>query len=221
MPKQNTSSLIDSIVKSRNILLDLMSRQGYDVSLYNDFSTTTINTKYQCGQLDMLLETINEDPTIKKTRKVYIKYFLDKTLRPQTLEEFISEYFSVQEILTPDDTLYIVYKQDINENLKKELIRIWEKYGIFVIIQSLARLQFNPLNSVLVPPHRTLSKIELDTIKDTMKIPDESVFPKISRFDPIAIAIGLRPRQCCEVLRPSETAIVTSFYRYCANESNY
>ncbi|MCK5558294.1 MAG: DNA-directed RNA polymerase subunit H, partial [Candidatus Hydrogenedentes bacterium] len=37
----------------------------------------------------------------------------------------------------------------------------------------------------------------------------------ISRFDPVAQAIGLRPGQLCRVMRPSRTAIVAPFYRFC------
>ena len=40
-------------------------------------------------------------------------------------------------------------------------------------------------------------------------------FPDISRFDPVAQVIGIRPGQVCEILRPSKTAITAPYYRIC------
>ena len=40
-------------------------------------------------------------------------------------------------------------------------------------------------------------------------------FPDISRFDPVARAIGLRPGQVCHIVRPSKTAITADYYRIC------
>jgi DNA-directed RNA polymerase subunit H (RpoH/RPB5) len=46
-------------------------------------------------------------------------------------------------------------------------------------------------------------------ITDIVQIPD------ISRFDPVARAIGLRPGQVCHIVRPSKTAIEANYYRIC------
>ena len=46
-------------------------------------------------------------------------------------------------------------------------------------------------------------------------IVDDSQFPEISRFDPVALAIGIRPNQVCEIERPSPTSIRTYYYRLC------
>ena len=40
-------------------------------------------------------------------------------------------------------------------------------------------------------------------------------FPEISRFDPVARVIGLRPGQICKITRPSKTAIESNYYRVC------
>ena len=46
-------------------------------------------------------------------------------------------------------------------------------------------------------------------------ITDKIQFPDISRFDPVARAIGLRPGQLCKITRYSKTAIETFYYRIC------
>ena len=47
-------------------------------------------------------------------------------------------------------------------------------------------------------------------------ITDKSKFPEISRFDPVAQVIGLRPNQLCKILRPSKSSITSNFYRICS-----
>jgi DNA-directed RNA polymerase subunit H (RpoH/RPB5) len=67
----------------------------------------------------------------------------------------------------------------------------------------------------LVPPHRVLNESELILIRNKYNIMDDSQFPEISRFDPVAQAIGIRPGQVCEITRPSKTAISALYYRIC------
>jgi DNA-directed RNA polymerase subunit H (RpoH/RPB5) len=62
-----------------------------------------------------------------------------------------------------------------------------------IIIQNIKRLQFNILDHVLVPEHRVLNNEEVDQIKLKYNIKDDSQFPDISRFDPVAQIIGIRP----------------------------
>ena len=67
----------------------------------------------------------------------------------------------------------------------------------------------------LVPPHRIMTKMEEEEMKKHYNVTENSELPEISRFDPIAQAIGMKPGQVCEITRPSKTAIETKFYRLC------
>ena len=64
-----------------------------------------------------------------------------------------------------------------------------------------------------------LAAMDEDEKEDFLKkynISDEKTqMPTISRFDPVAIAIGLRPGQVCEITRPSQTSITSLYYRLC------
>lgn len=40
-------------------------------------------------------------------------------------------------------------------------------------------------------------------------------FPEISRFDPVAKTIGLRPGKLCKITRSSPTAVESNYYRLC------
>jgi DNA-directed RNA polymerase subunit H (RpoH/RPB5) len=209
------SSLTSAVYKSRSILLEQMQSQSYDVNDYSGFSVNEVNTMKTNNQLDMILEKLEEDPATKIKGKIYIRYYLAKALRPANLQEMIDDLFTVEEVLKKTDTLLIVVKDEVNETLINTLKHIWEQDKIFIVIQSLRRLQFNILNHVLVPSHRILSLSETIQIRTRYNIMSNDQFPDISRFDPVAQAIGIRPGQVCEIIRASKTAISAPYYRIC------
>jgi DNA-directed RNA polymerase subunit H (RpoH/RPB5) len=229
MTSQNTSSLISMVYKSRSVLLDLMKKQNYNTSEYEGFSVNEINTMKTNNQLDMILEKTeyiqnnkvnitgennNDDGNINQ-KKIYIKYYLSKSLRPNNLQEMIDDLFIVEEVLTKEDTLLVVVKDEVNDTLINNVKHIWESEKIFIILQPLQRLQFNILEHVYVPLHQVLSESEKIDIKNKYNIMNDHEFPELSRFDPVAQAIGIRPGQVCKITRASKTAIEAPYYRIC------
>ena len=213
--KQISSGLITSIYKSRQILLELLEKQGYNVNDYANFSINEVNNMSTNKQLDMLIEK----PGAASKTKMYVQYYLGKVLKEQNIQGIIQDLFNLEEeeeaVLTKNDILFIIIKDDINETLINLLKHIWEQDGIFIIIQSLKRLQFNILNHILVPPHRIMTNAEVENIKKKYNITDNSLFPEISRFDPVAKSIFIRPGEVCEITRPSKSAIESFYYRVC------
>lgn len=214
MTSQNTSSVISQIYKSRSVLIDLMNTQGYNIQDHRGFSVNEVNTMKTNNQLDMLLEKKKSDEA-EDSLKIYIKYYLGKALKPATLQEMVDDLFVVEEILSKKDTLFVVVKDGVNDTLTNFVKHIWESESIFVILIPLKRLQFNILEHVLVPPHRILDEAEKISVKNKYNIVKDAEFPELSRFDPVAQAIGIRPGQVCEISRPSKTAISAPYYRIC------
>jgi len=215
MTSSGSNILISDIYKSRKIILELMDKQKYNVKDYTNFSINEINTMKQNNQLDMLLEKIDEDAITKRKPKIYIRYYLGKIIRPANLQEMIDDLFHLEEILHKEDTLFIIAKDEINETLTNELKHIWETDGIFIVIESIKRLQFNILNHTLVPEHTLLQTDAVTKVMTKYNITKKTQFPDISRFDPVARAIGLRPGDVCHIVRPSKTAIEADYYRVC------
>ena len=216
MASQNSSVLISNIFNSRNIILELMDNQGYNINDYANFSINEVNSMKQNNQLDMLLETDDTNVTTENPKKkIYIRYYL--TVRPvaKNIQEMIDDLFIITETLKKTDTLFIIIKDDPNETLINEIKHIWESDGIFIVVESIKRLQFNILKHSLVPKHRVLLESETIDIMRKYNITDKIQFPDISRFDPVARAIGLRPGQVCHIIRPSKTAIEANYYRAC------
>jgi DNA-directed RNA polymerase I, II, and III subunit RPABC1 len=210
----HSSGTITSVFKSRQNLLKLLVEQGYNVSDYEEFSVNEVHIMYNNLQLDMLMS--NDATGDAPTKKVYVKYHLAKTLRRENINDYIDDLYNLEQVLSKNDTLIIVIKQEPHEPLLNILKQIWEQENIFIMIYNLERLQFNILEHVYVPKHVILTPEEAADVKKRYNIIKDTELPEISRFDPVAQAIGIRPGQLCKIIRPSKTAITTDYYRICS-----
>ena len=216
MASQNTSVLISNIFNSRKTILEIMENLGYNVNEYSNFSISEVNSMKQNNQLDMLLETKDDKVNAENPKKkVYIRYYLTSRPASKNIQEMIDDLFVLTETLKKTDTLFIIIKDEPNETLINELKHIWETDGIFIVIENIKRLQFNILKHNLVPQHRVMLDSEVNTIIKKYNITDKIQFPDISRFDPVARVICLRPGQVCHIIRSSKTSIETNYYRIC------
>jgi DNA-directed RNA polymerase subunit H (RpoH/RPB5) len=208
-----TSGTISTLFKSRNNLLQLLKAQGYDIEEYTGYGVNEVQTMYTNDQLDMLLTS--DKHASGPSRKVYVKYHLARTLRRDNINNYIDDLFHLEQVLNKGDTLLIIMKQEVNETLINILNQIWEQDEIFIVIMTLDRLQYNILEHTFVPKHTILSETETEEMMKRYNIMDVKQLPSISRYDPIAVAIGMRPGQVCKITRSSKTAINSTFYRYC------
>ena len=204
------SSLISKIYQSRRIILEILQKtRGFDTSDYAGSSMNEINTMYENKQLDMIFE----HPETKQ--RLYIKYHLAKNIKENHLYDLIDDLYDLEQILDDTDDLILISKHKISQSLKSILKQIYIKDQKFINIYNVDDYLFNILEHKLVPIHTVLTEKEKDEIIKKYYITDLSQFPEISRFDPVAQAIGLRPGQLCKIVRPSPTAIETNYYRLC------
>ena len=204
------SGYVVQITKSRNNVLDQLEKRGYDVDNYKGASIAQVHVMFQNSQLDMLVENPNTG------RKAYVKYHLGKSLRSNNIMDMIDDLYTLDTILTKQDDLIIIAKDQANDSMEKHLREVWEKMKYLITVVGLKQLQFNVLEHSLVPPHRVLTSEEATEIKKKYNIIDDSQLPDISRFSPVSLALGIRPGEICEILRPSKTAIIAPFYRICS-----
>ena len=204
------SGYVVQITKSRNNVLDQLEKRGYDVDNYKGASIAQVHVMFQNSQLDMLVENPNNG------RKVYVKYHLGKSLRSNNIMDMIDDLYTLDTILTKQDDLIIIAKDQANDSMEKHLREVWAKMKYLITVVGLKQLQFNVLEHSLVPPHRVLTSEEATEIKKKYNIIDDSQLPDISRFSPVSLALGIRPGEICEILRPSKTAIIAPFYRICS-----
>jgi DNA-directed RNA polymerase subunit H (RpoH/RPB5) len=193
-----------NIYKSRKILLDQLETRGLDVSEYRDFTMDEIHILYEKDQLNMYIDN-----------SVFVKYHLTKVPNETVIYDDIETLYTLEKKLNTQGQLIYIIKGDPNDGLLEVVRQVFIQQGIFITIYNMERLLFNILNHSLVPKHTILSDEDKLKVMAKYNMKNEREFPEISRFDPVAVAIGLRPNQLVHILRPSKTAIYTDYYRFC------
>jgi DNA-directed RNA polymerase subunit H (RpoH/RPB5) len=203
-----STNIILNLFKSRTNIVEQLESLGYDVEDYENFSPTDIDNMFRTSQLDMLF-------TNKKNgRKIYVRYALVNSVN-KSIANTIHQIFNLERILTPDDTLAIIQDEEPNDSLVETLTKTYNRSGIFVVVHSIKRLQYNLLKHCKVPQYNVLTEEEKATVKRDYLVQSDSQFPEISRFDPVALAIYLRPGEVVKISAPSPTACQTVRYRVC------
>ena len=206
----SNSNRVLSLYKSRTNILDILDSLGYSTSEYQGFSINEIDTLFGYGQLDMIINH-NSKPT-----KVYVHYFLSsKQMRPQNLDELIEQLIDINKQVTKDDTIIVIMEEEPNDTLIAKLKYLFDHDGIFVVVHNIQRLQFNILKHKRVPPATVLDENEVKELYIKYNIKHDSQLPEISRFDPQALALAMRPGQVCKIVRSSATALDYNYYRIC------
>lgn len=200
------STLNAMIFKARRTLCNHLEERGYDVSLYNKFNLNDISILQNNDELNM--EVKNEDG-----HTIHVIFSLNKTLRVKNITELIDEEYA-SDLKTDDDLIFIV-KDNMNQTMKDYMKYIYYSERHFVTLFYLPVLQFNILDHNFVPKHIVLTKEQKDSVYKQYNIEDDKMVPEISRFDPVATVIGLRPGQLCRIVRNSKTSIQSDYYRIC------
>lgn len=211
----SNSNRINKIYKSRNVLLAQLNDRNYEISQYDNFSINEVDAMLSNSQLDMLVTHR------KNGKKVYVKYYFTlkqstRQIKPQTLDDIIEDLYTIEEVLTKKDTLMIIIDDEPNDTILAKLRYIYEREQLFVIIHNINRLQTNILKHEMVPAMRVLNEEETVELKNRLHIKNEHLqLPEISRFDPQALVVGVRPGEICKIDRSSVTALNTEYYRIC------
>ena len=208
------SNRIIRIHKSRTVLLEQLAERGYAVDDYAGFSINEIDAMLANSQLDMLISHKTDET------KVYIKYYFTlkqtaKQMNKKVLDDIIEDLYVIEDVLTKKDTLIIIIDDEPNDTILDKMRYLYDHDGIFVIIHNIQRLQTNILRHVLVPHMTVLDDAGVAELNKTFNLKSVQQLPEISRFDPQALVMGVRPGQVCYIQRESITALLYDYYRIC------
>ena len=205
-----SSNNIITIYNSRKTILSQLEQQGYTTGDYDMFSINEIDAMYRTNQLDMLVTKKSDG------KKAYIKYLIQiKQLRKDILDQLVEDLYEVEQVLEKKDTLIVIVNEEPNDTIVTKIKYLYDHSGIFIVMHNIKRLQFDVLQHELVPYARIMTPEEVEELKLKYHITSLSQLPEISRFDPQALALGLRPGEVIKIERKSNTAMNYNYYRYC------
>jgi len=190
-------------------MLELLQEQKYNVADYENFSINEVDAMYSNSQLDMILHRDEDDSF------VYVNYV--KKWSADTLERLVEDLFEIETVLKDKkkDHIILVMDNEPNQTVLEKVKYIFDREGYFIIPYNIARLQFNILKHELVPPAKVLKPDEQEQLFKKYNLTNVKNLPEISRFDPQAMAIGIRPGQIVKLERKSPTAMISLYYRVC------
>jgi DNA-directed RNA polymerase subunit H (RpoH/RPB5) len=177
---------------------------------------------YANNQLDMLVSKERGGNLDGDGEKIYVKYYLGKPIRKEILTNIVEDLFEIPQadtnrpVLEPSDALVFIIDEEPNDTNIKQLQILFDRDGIFVMMYNIRRLQFNVRKHALNPEVGVVKdEKEVQEIREKFNIREWTQLPEISRFDPLAMSIFLRPGQIMRIRRDSPTSIENLYYRYC------
>jgi DNA-directed RNA polymerase subunit H (RpoH/RPB5) len=208
-----SNNRVQTFYNSRTNLLQILETLGYDIDPYSGFSVNEIDERMKTMQLDMELRKHTGET-------VYVKYLCGnkaptKMLNPKVLDQIIEDLFIHSATLEKRDTLILVIDGEPNDSMHDRFKYLYDHDGYFVVCHNIARLQFNILQHEKVPKSEVATDEEVSEVMRTFNMTTRKQFPEVGRFDPVSLALCLRPGQIYKIHRPTPTAGTSMFYRVC------
>ena len=135
-----------------------------------------------------------------------------KQLRKDNLDQLIEDLYDIETILEKKDTLVIITNEEPNDTIIQRIKYLYDHSGIFIVLHNIKRLQFNILNHSFVPTAKILNDNEIELLKSQYNLKTVMDLPEISRFDPQALSLCLRPKQVIRIDRKSDTALEYKYF---------
>jgi DNA-directed RNA polymerase subunit H (RpoH/RPB5) len=211
----STNSYIKQLYNGRKTVISYLKNNDYDCSDYETFCFEEINIMKDTDNLSFTVEN-------SLGEKCYVKYEIDTTFKHNVLKKnsivsLKTKIFDGDDpILTKKDTLCIVTTNYSEDSVHSIIKHSWETEGIFIVLFNLAHLQINILQHSYVPKHTKLTDEEAQEFYKKYNV-NETQIPEISRFDPVARALCLRPKQICKITRFDKISYKNDYYRICVS----
>lgn len=212
---------IDILYRSRKTLLDILAKDGYNITPYTKFSHKEILEMLKGGEKAFRMDLERSEEDAKggplKCRVVYalnkiklrLAGWVSKLTDPESDEYVDAASTEVIAILAQDPVIQSFHTAALAQYSKHKLrLRFFQAAAIII----------NPLEHMLVPPHEKVASEQVEDLLKSIFCTSRNKLP-IIRFheDPIARLLGLVPGDIVKILRPSPTSLVYEpYYRVCA-----
>ena len=211
--------IVTNIYKSRKTLLTQFQERGIDTSnLLNNITENELRIMNKNSDIDFEVKQDNY--------KISIKYLLNSKLRNTTLRNQIINFMEEEKIIDEEGNLnkdidvsnhelIFIIKENPNESLVKVVDEIYNEYKLYVNIFWINTLLFNILEHEYVPKHQKITNEDFKELKSMYNLNSKQQLPLISKHDPVAKVLGVRPGDIVKITRPSQSCGKYITYRCC------
>jgi DNA-directed RNA polymerase subunit H (RpoH/RPB5) len=216
---ESKSNYLIQLYKARTNIISHLTHAGFDCDLYNGFNLEELDVIQKYEQLNFKVTNTKTD------EQCYVYHLLDgnnskkkgtsNLLKKSNIPDIVDEIYNITAILNKNDTLIIITTDYSVDSIHESIKNLWENDHLYVVVYNLKQLQINPIKHVLVPNHTRLTNQEKKEIFRKYNIERDSQLPQISRFDPIAKILLMRPGEICKIERFEKSSFNTDYYRIC------
>ena len=216
---ESKSNYLNQLYKARTNILSHLDHAGFDCSIFNGFDLEELEVMRIHSQLNF--RVVNQ----KTSEQCYVYHLVGDAsgkkkgtanlLKKNIIPDIIDEIYTETGILTKTDTLIIITTDYSVDSIHECIKNLWENDHLYVVVYNLKQLQINPFKHVLVPKHTRLTNEEKTEVYKKYRVADDSKLPQISRFDPIAKILLMRPGEICKIDRFEKISFNTDYYRIC------
>ena len=136
-------------------------------------------------------------------------------INEKKLEERIQKYFADKDDTSKYNLILIIMNKDTENILQNKAYQLYQTYKYFTQIFFIDILQNNIVDHSFVPKHILLDKETENAVLKKYVIDSKRKLPYITKYDPMAKYIGMKPGNLCKIIRKSCTAGEYVSYRYC------
>lgn len=210
---------IDLVVRSRPVLLEILSDRGYDVESYKNVSPEEIYELTIKSQDLLLIKANKSESSTNSMNAVRVVYWIEGAIRHK-VESELNKLFDTEENPDPVDLkneeLIVILSEPHHDIFHIQAAKQWLMKKIRVSFFHLKNLISNPAKHEFVPPHKKLSSDEVTALFNGLHLKSTSELPHIKyHVDMQARILGLVPGDVVEIKRPSETCGEYVYYRKC------
>ena len=220
-----TTSLEHVLIQSRDTILDLLERRGYDGSAFRKLIGPELG-KALVKEVAKTPDSLSMELPAKdgSGRTAFVKYEFTDIKQGVGNGSYVSKLLpNLKDPATTECIILYMMKPEVKETVDdkdspydKGALGAWLKEKLKIQFFPLQRLVCNPLEHVLQPKFEIVPKDQLDQLKLDWKFKTLDDLPKI-RFhnDMVARCLGLMPLDIVKITRPSVTSGEYIEYRVC------
>lgn len=188
---------------------EMMEYRGFDMSQHRNFVP-----------VQSIKESFDKI-TVEKNDEIAVVSYLMRSVR--SLHSHIESVYETDQTNWTDKskkfTIVLITTDEVAESVRDVSKVLFQTKDVFIQCIPIQRLLFNITKHSIVPVHERITEDEANKMKDaffnTFHIDNFSKIPKILVTDPVAMFIGLRPKELCKITRNTVNAGERVVYRYC------
>jgi len=209
------STMMDTIIRSRHTLLNILDERGYDVTAYRNIAPDQIVTMSEkMRSLDITVSKKPDGPApCDRAVVVYlIQEKVDARVRNGTLQRDLPK----EDGITPKDDILVLINEPLKDTFSKASLQLWQTDKVRMTFFHIKQVVLHLGHHRDVPRHRKLDDDEKKVVMERFHISARSQLPQIKFSDIQARLLGLVPGDIVEIERPSSTAGIANYWRMCA-----